>query len=200
MGPIKKGQYKLKKDTPKFKAGSIFSVDSENTMWGPNGGYYAVLDEDSDDSIRDFDEWFEEVGVKWPRYGDEYYYLDSAGEVSPSVVFSHSRLLEGRREIGNTFKTRNAICQFARFLKAMEVIRHDEGFMKRGDDTWTVTYNSDNELVVQCVIGTYREYAGMVYFDTPDHARKSINEHPFEWHDILGHDWSKGEDEEEDED
>lgn len=191
-------EIRLKKDTPDHRAGERFVLMSNN-------GIYEI-DAGEDDSAvfyggdtKNFDEWFEEVSFKWPQYGNAYYYLDGAGEVSPQVVFSYTYAAEGRRELGNTFKTRSAICQFARFLKAMEVIRHDEGFMKKGDGTWTVSYNGDNELVVQCVIGTYREYAGMVYFDTSDHARKSINEHPFEWHDILRHNWSKGEGEEEDE-
>lgn len=61
-------KYRLKKDTPEFKAGTVFdmieNVDVGNvlTMNAPREDDYAF----EVDGIDNFDEWFEEVGK--PRY------------------------------------------------------------------------------------------------------------------------------------
>ena len=58
-------KYRLKKDTPNFKAGNIFVIHSDegsifpqasDFIYDPRGNYY-----DSVGNIKHFDEWFEEV-------------------------------------------------------------------------------------------------------------------------------------------
>lgn len=110
------------------------------------------------------------------------------------------------------FKTREAADRFANYLKAVATVRQDEGvidlqraFDRReagsGDDNfcvYTIAYNLYTMRLtiigsVDCVS------ASATWFDTMEHAEASLDKHPDQWLTIVDYDWSKGE-EEEDED
>lgn len=83
-------RYKLKKDTPTLKAGTIFVEEGDNfndykelvqvVPYGcPNRPFFAVSE------INNFDDWFEEITKKYERWraeeGDEYYAINWSGFV-----------------------------------------------------------------------------------------------------------------------
>lgn len=144
-----------------------------------------------------------------PEEGDTYYYVrdnmnmftyDEVGRES----WEDEEDDEYRYSIGNVFKTIKAARRFIDYLKAVETVRHDEGFMK---PSRKINYSP-------CGYGVYRGFgksiiaevsdttvsAGEFYFDTHEHAKASVEAHQPEWQTILNYDWSKGEEDEDEED
>lgn len=103
-----------------------------------------------------------------------------------------------RYSIGNVFKTEKSARRFIDYLKAVETVRHDEGFMKHSrkiDYTpcgYTVYRSYDKSIITEA--SDMSTTAGEFYFDTHEHAKASIEKHRDEWQTILDYDWSKGED------
>ena len=97
-------RYKLLKDTPTIKAGTIFE-EIVNMSDGTRELAVAVPGEDipqdpqfTIQDIDNFDEWFEEMeeptdSIYWkPNNGDEYWYIDDcAGEVPESCYITDEK-------------------------------------------------------------------------------------------------------------
>lgn len=86
-------KYKLLKDTPTIKAGTIFEeVASDFNQWKelvritPIGAKTSLQFTIQD--INNFDEWFEEItdSIHWkPKWFGKYYHIDHAGYVRPTT-------------------------------------------------------------------------------------------------------------------
>lgn len=189
-------KYRLKKDTPIAKAGELFDIDPEgNLLTKDDGACFGIY------SIQDLDDWFEKVeeSVEWPHDGASYY-QPAVNILTKKFVSSYNEYWgdahdEARRHIGICYKTEEACQRFIDFLTAVEVVSHDDGFMKISRK---VNYSP-------CGYGVYRGfgksiiaevsdrtvYAGEFYFDTYEHAKASVEAHQPEWQTVLNYDWSK---------
>lgn len=104
----------------------------------------------------------------------------------------------GAMPIGNMFKTEKSAQRFVDYLKAVETVRRDEGFMKISRkinyDTYgyAISHSDWNKSLIAEKVESIN-HAGQFYFDTSEHAKASVEEHRTEWKTILNYDWSKGE-------
>ena len=144
-----------------------------------------------------------EESVEWLHDGASYY-QPAVNVLTKKFVPSYNEYWgdapdEARRRAGICYKSRAACQRFIDFLTAVEVVSHDEGFMRKGDGGfgWPVIEFTANNPGVEDI--AERQHAGEFYFDTREHALNSAMNHTREWQTILNYDWSKGE-EEEDED
>ena len=197
-------KYKLKKDTPIAKAGELFDIDPEgDLLTKDDGACFSIY------SIQDLDDWFEKVGesIEWLHDGASYY-QPAVNVLTKKFVPSYNEYWgdahdEARRHIGICYKSREACQRFINFLTAVEVVSHDEGFMKQ-DKTYGKVWELRRAYLGSEKFFTARIFAvgfhnpGAFYFDTEEHAIASGEKHHNEWQTILDYDWSKGEDDEED--
>lgn len=149
----------------------------------------------------------EKVDEQWLHDGASYYSPEVSGlakKFAPSYNEYRGDDVhdEARRHIGICYKSREACQRFIDFLTAVEVVSHDEGFMKISRRIGYATYgyaishnDCNKNLVVDGLDST--NHAGQFYFDIYKHAKASLDKHPNEWRTILDYDWSKGEDDNE---
>lgn len=151
-----------------------------------------------------FAEEFNESGWWKLKYGERYYYLGSDGCVYHNQ-WENDSFDKARLKFGLIFKTERATERYRDYQIAVATVRQDEGFMKisRKNDCSSHGYGILRYYLNGSVISEEIDdavCAGEFYFDTAEHAKASLEKHPDEWKTILDYDWSKGEDEEEDED
>ena len=140
-------KYKLLKDLPTAKAGSIFEVR--------NGGLY---DPDTNHFVYNlitlkkfgtFDEWFEEIeeSKAWkPEERGEYYYINYSGSAFLDI-YDSGELDSCLFEIGNCFKTKEDAEKAIEKLKALRRLR-EKGL--RFDGTkWRNHYYEDNHFTIK---------------------------------------------------
>lgn len=145
-----------------------------------------------------FAEEVKESGWWKPKYGERYYYFGPNGGVYDNQ-WENDSIDNGRLKLGFVFKTEEAIERYRDYLEAIATVSQDDGFMRKngGGFGWPVIEYTTNNPGVDDIAG--RQHAGEFYFDTREHALNSAMNHTREWQTILNYDWSKGE-EEEDED
>ena len=191
-------KYRLKKDTPEFKAGTVFDmvenidVGKVLTMNAPREDAYAF----EVDSIDNFDEWFEPVSGKWPQKDAPFWSISADGSSFQDTWLNHP-IDRARMAIGNAFKTKEAADRFANYLKAITTVSKDEGFMlqtTRGggvvDSEVATVVQEAGSLQVRKIDYAYRR-AGAFYFDTVGHAYSSITKHRSDWQTIYDYKWGK---------
>ena len=186
-------KYKLLKDTPTIKAGTIF----EKVVRGVDGikGSAVVVpigaNTDFQWTIKDidnFDEWFEEMeeptdSIHWkPNFGEEYWYVNYIGNVvcrsweDASVDFW---LLES----GNVYRTIEE-AEKARERRLAEVrLRQTSDFkpdFENGNGGWIVGYDYEDESLTTIPISDV-DYGEPVRYATSEDARKSIRENREDW-------------------
>lgn len=160
---------------------------------GPDGtvpvGY--IVDLENDESTQ----WLIDNGFAvratygWLHDSGEYYTLGAYCTVSSG--WGGSEVDEFRRDCGLVFKTDELAQRFVNYLKAVETVSHDEGFMKKESDCYvsSIVENSVVGAVINNV--AFRQHAGEFYFDTYEHAEASLKAHRPEWNTIFDYDWSK---------
>ena len=184
-------KYRLKKDTPAFRSGYVFTTDPEDDG--------ILLDEEGisafyKNEIDNFDEWFEEVPGEWPQKDDAFWSISSDG-TSFTDIWGYNDYDKESMAIGNVFKTREAADRFANYLKAVATVSQDEGFMApfgqldKGRYGFGIFYDWAGNLCAE--EKNHRVLAGEFYFDNKENAEKSIDSHPNEWKVILNYDWSR---------
>lgn len=135
----------------------------------------------------------EKATYGWLYDSCEYYTLGAFCTVSAG--WGGSEVDAFRRDCGLAFKTDELAQRFVDYLKAVETVRHDEGFMKQSrkiDYTpcgYGVYCGFGKSLIAG--VSDITVYAGEFYFDTYEHAKASIKTHRDEWQTILDYDWSK---------
>lgn len=167
-------------------------VPDEDVQWLIDNGFAEKVDE----------------GVEW-LYDGVPYYKPAVSGIARKFVPSYDEYRgddvydEARRRIGICYKSRAACQRFIDFLTAVETVRHDEGFMKYDKiqgEVWELrrAYLDSEEFFSACKI-EYEgfHHLGAFYFDTEEHAIASSEKHHSEWETILNYDWSKGEDDNE---
>lgn len=191
-------KYKLLKDTPTIKAGTIF----EKVVRGVDGikGLAVVVpigaNTDFQWTIKDidnFDEWFEEIkepldSIHWkPNFGEEYWYVNYIGNVvcrSWEDASVDLWLLES----GNVYRTIEE-AEKARERRLAEVrLQQTSDFKPDFEDCrggWVVYYNyKDKELYAYDT--DYDDSGETIRYATEEEAEKSIRENREDWLTYFG--------------
>lgn len=191
-------RYKLLKDTPTIKAGTIF----EKVVRGVDGikGSAVVVpigaNTDFQWTIKDidnFDEWFEEIeeltdSIRWkPKKDDEYFWMNSYGETQPDVWDGDS-IDSMRLALGMVYRTEEE-CEEARERRLAEVrLRQTSDFKPDFEDSrggWVVYYNyKDKELYSYDT--DYDDSGETIRYATEEDSRKSIKENREDWLKYFG--------------
>lgn len=185
-------RYKLKEDTPAFKAGTECYIEEAGNMVPCRGISYTIVHKDQlEKNPNILTDWFEEVkeSTRWkPEIDEEYYCLGKDGSVAPDEWTGIS-IDDDRFDIGNCFKTEEEAERVVEYLKALAVVR--------GDATSKFTRDRDNFYVYYDVISNHLAVGvsfydlengifGLPYFATTDDAKRSIERHRNEWLTIFG--------------
>ncbi len=185
-------KYKLLKDTPTIKAGTIFEeVASDFNQWkelvriAPIGAktspQFTIQD------IDNFDEWFEEIkeptdNIHWkPKIGDRCFILENAN-IRPTAYTGMLRDYNAWRT-GRVFRTKGE-CEKALDRELAEVrLRKTSNFEPDFEDCrggWVVYYNyKDKELYAYDT--DYDDSGEIVRYATKEEAEKSIRENREDW-------------------
>lgn len=192
-------KYKLLKDTPTIKAGTIF----EKVVRGVDGikGLAVVVpigaDTDFQWTIKDidnFDEWFEEIkepvdSIHWkPEQGDEYFWIDECGSILPGTFYRDALYDQQRLTFGNVYRTEKE-AEKARERKLAEVrLRRTSTFkpdFESDGGGWAVYYDYRYETLDVCGFDYY-DAGEPVRYATREDAEKSIEENERDWKIYLG--------------
>ena len=192
-------KYKLLKDTPTIKAGTIFEeVASDFNQWkelvriAPIGAktspQFTIQD------IDNFDEWFEEIqeptdSIHWePKHGAEYFWIDECGSILPGTFYRDSLYDQQRLTFGNVYRTEKE-AEKARDRRLAKVrLRRTSNFkpdFKNGKGGWMVYYDHGCETLAVCELDYYDD-GEIVRYKTRAEAEKSIKENERDWKIYFG--------------
>ena len=189
-------RYKLLKDLPVAKAGTIFRLNDD-------GHLHADILQDYDDTIvyskSDLDkfpniltDWFEEVNesTRWkPEKNHIYYFVIGDSYVAGDVWYGGQCVDDDRFDLGNCFQTKEEAERTVEYLKALAVVRGDatKKFTK-GERNWYVFYNvTADYLDFEYDYSDIRNgIFGLPYFATEEDAQRSIKLHKKQWLTIFG--------------
>jgi len=192
-------KYKLLKDTPTIKAGTIFE-EIVNMSDGTRELTVAVPGEDTpQDSqftiqdIDNFDEWFEEIeeptdSIHWkPKYDDWYFYISDHGSVC-SDIWNDNYTDNKRLAFGFVYRTMEE-AEKARERRLAEVrLQRTSDFKPDFEDSrggWVVYYNyKDKELYSYDT--DYDDSGETIRYATEEDSRKSIRENREDWLKYFG--------------
>ena len=190
--------YKLLKDTPTIKAGTIFEeVTSDfdelkelvriTPIGAKTSPQFTIQD------IDNFDEWFEEIkepvdSIHWkPKKDDEYFWMNSYGETQPDVWDGDSIDIM-RLALGMVYRTEEE-CERARERKLAEVrLRRTSTFkpdFENGKGGWIVFY-SYMYKELHSMRDSYTDSGEPVRYETEEDARRSIEENEQDWKIYFG--------------
>ena len=182
-------RYKLLKDTPTLKAGTIFEERESPDEYKELGQVVAdgcltrpwlTVSE-----INNFDEWFEEIPEKHERWrggrGDSYYFIDDEGAIRHEIDtnddmdnYRYNAGIYGRTEQELKVKleydiARQVLLDDAEGGKCIEYGKNWHAYY----DTITKTYHPVHSI-------SYF-YPGIIYFRTEEALEKSLKEHEEQW-------------------
>lgn len=187
-------RYKLLKDTPTLKAGTIFEERESPDEYKELGQVVAdgcltrpwlTVSE-----INNFDEWFEEIPEKHERWrgklGETYWFLSDNG----SLYFKTedgSKIDNYRYRVGNYFKTIEEARTYKKYLLARQVLLGDAegGKWERKSNPW-IEYSNwctyYNSSLQEWGLDPSLSYCpGNIYFKTEEALKKSLKEHKEQW-------------------
>lgn len=185
-------KYKLLKDTPTIKAGTIFEeVTSDfdelkelvrvTPIGAKTSPQFTIQD------IDNFDEWFEEIeepldSIHWkPKIGDKCFILENAN-IRPTNYTGMLRDYNAWRT-GRVFRTEEE-CEKARERKLAKVrLQRTSTFkpdFENGNGGWIVGYDYEDESLTTIPISDV-DYGEPVRYATSEDARKSIKENREDW-------------------
>lgn len=185
-------RYKLKKDTPAFKAGTECYIEEAGNMVPCRGISYTIVHKDQlEKKPNILTDWFEEIEeqTRWkPEMDQKYYCLGSDGSVVDDdwcgLSIDHNRF-----KIGNCFQTEQEAERVVEYLKALATVRGDAtSKFTKGEDNWRVYYSASTD----CLYPDYAHFSidngifGLPYFATEKDAERSIEQHRNEWLTIFG--------------
>lgn len=191
-------KYKLLKDTPTIKAGTIFE-EIVNMSDGTRELTVAVPGEDTPQDpqftiqdIDNFDEWFEEIkeptdSIHWkPKIGDRYWALGNT--IVYPQTWGDDEFDRDRYESGRVYKTKEE-CEKALDRELAEVrLRRTSNFkpdFENDNGGWVVYYDPKKKrLEVQEVYCL--EYGEIVRYETEEEAKRSIKENREDWLKYFG--------------
>lgn len=188
-------RYKLLKDLPFAKAGTVFT---RNTFKSKNGlsdydylETHILLDGDQDETcfslqrsyfINNFDKWFEEE----PKiYFTIDFFRKEIAKVSEKEIMGYA--IDNVKSLGLLFKTEEQAEKHLVYLQAKEVIKQDaKGFKPdwNGDEVkyWGEWVFKDNELRI---ISARSLKNTTLFFRSIKDIEESFEKHPEEWKTYL---------------
>lgn len=198
-------RYKLLKELPTFKAGEEFFIsESGNLIAGTPRNPKQITVETSyglpmkidlmayaQETLEEFPnilkDWFKEI-----KASEEYFYIDSNGDIEYSKSEWNEEIVEQRKLIGNYFETKEEAEKYLEYLKAKVVIKRDtKGFKPDWTDKKTRKYYGywDFERGFKNYfeggkpswdsLQTTKE--SNIYFESWEDIEKSFAKHPEEW-------------------
>ena len=186
-------RYKLKKDTPAFKAGTECYIEEAGNMVPCRGISYTIVHKDQlENNPNILSEWFDEIeeSIRWkPEMSQKYYRIGSDGFVYDDTWVNDSAVDNGRFEIGNCFKTEEEAKRVIEYLKALAVVRGDATTKFTKDrNNWYVYYDTNLNSLIPSISCTMLDNSifGLPYFATVEDALRSIEQHKNEWLIIFG--------------
>ena len=192
---MKYKKYKLLKDTPTIKAGTIFEeVISDydelkelvriTPIGAKTSPQFTIQD------INNFDEWFEKItdSVHWkPKNGEKVFCLNEEGDI---YSFTFNDLLSHHKRLAFGFVYRTIEeAQKARERRLAEVrLQQTSNFkpdFENGKGGWIVFYDHECETLAIFKIGCY-DSGEPVHYATREEAEKSIEENERDWKIYFG--------------
>lgn len=195
-------QYKLLKDLPTFKAGEEFFIsDNGKLIAGTPSNPKQITVETryglpmkidlmayAKETLEEFPnilkDWFEEIKE------EEYFYIDSRGDIEYSRYEWNEDVVEDRKLIGNYFETKEEAEKYLKYLKARVIIKEDtKGFKPDWDDEdepkYMGRYSCISGKTVYDFYQTYHNAYGTIFFKTTGDIKESFKKHPEEWKTYL---------------
>lgn len=191
-------KYKLLKDTPTIKAGTIFE-EIVSMSDGTRELAVAIpgedIPEDPQFAIQDidnFDEWFEEMeeptdSIHWkPKIDEKYFYINEYGDVEYETWDDDvdNRLMA----MGLIYRTEEE-CEEARDRRLAEVrLSQTSDFepdFENCEGGWVVGYDYDDNSLIAIPVDN-ADYGEIVRYATEEDALKSIKENRADWLKYLG--------------
>lgn len=188
-------KYKLLKDTPTIKAGTIFEeVTSDydelkelvriTPIGAKTSPQFTIQD------INNFDEWFEKIedNIHYqPRNGEKVFCLNEEGDI---YSFTFNDLLSHHKRLAFGFVYRTIEeAQKARERRLAEVrLQQTSDFKPDFEDAnggWTVYYSYKDKKLNSFFAG-YDDAGEIVYYETKEEAEKSIEENREDWLKYFG--------------
>lgn len=191
-------KYKLLKDTPTIKAGTIFEeVTSDydelkelvriTPIGAKTSPQFTIQD------IENFDEWFEEIkeptdSIHWkPNNGDEYWYTDDCGGVYRDR-WDDEPIHVWRYSLGLIKRTKEE-CEKARNRRLAEVrLEQTSNFEPDLDNSelgWIVGYSCRTKRL-NAERFAYSYFGETIRYATAEDAEKSIEENEQDWKIYFG--------------
>lgn len=183
-------KYKLLKDTPTIKAGTIFEeVISDydelkelvriTPIGAKTSPQFTIQD------IDNFDEWFEKIedNIHYrPRNGETVFCLNEEGDIY-SFIFNDLLSYHKRLAFGFVYRTIEE-AKKARERRLAEVrLQQTSDFkpdFENGNGGWIVGYDYEDESLTTIPISDV-DYGEPVRYATSEDARKSIKENREDW-------------------
>lgn len=181
-------RYKLLKDTPTLKAGTIFVEEGDNfndykelvqvVPYGcPNRPFFVVSE------IDNFDDWFEEIhdDKRWrAEYGEKYWCTDGNGGIYSSTEDGH-KADSYRFLTGNYFKTEEEAEVYKEYTIAHQVLLDDAegGKFIPGKENWSSVYDDTDHL--WRIQYYYLYHQGGICFRDKKSIEKSLETHKEQW-------------------
>ena len=192
-------KYKLLKDTPTIKAGTIFEeVTSDydelkelvriTPIGAKTSPQFTIQD------IDNFDEWFEEAKEEpidsthyKPKKDDEYFWMNSYGETQPDVWEGDSIDIM-RLALGMVYRTEEE-CEKAKERRLAKIrLQLTSDFkpdFKNERSGWVVCYDYRyNKLGL--IEPLTQDFGEIVHYETKEDAEKSIRENEQDWKIYFG--------------
>ena len=181
-------KYKLLKDTPTIKAGTVFeevvgdfdglkALTRITPVGAKTSPQFTIKD------IDNFDEWFEEIpkNKRWRgKHNERYWCVDGRGGVYCSTEDGHS-VDDYRFDTGSYFKTEEEAEAYKKYLLARQIILDDAdgGRFSYGEDNWCPCYSKTFHQWISVSGNTY--YPGTIYFKTQKALEESLESHKEQW-------------------
>ena len=192
-------KYKLLKDTPTIKAGTIFE-EIVNMSDGTRELTVAVPGEDTPQDpqftiqdIDNFDEWFEEMeeptdSAHWkPKIAEKYFYINEYGDVEWEV-WNDDDVDNRLMAMGLVYRTEEE-CEEARDRRLAEVrlsqTSNFEPDFENGEGGYVVSYDYINKKL-DCSDSFWNDSGEPVRYATKEDALKSIKENEQDWKIYFG--------------
>lgn len=189
-------RYKLLKDLPFAKAGTVFTRNTFKSKDGLSDYDYLethiLLDGDQDETyfslqrnyfINNFDKWFEEE----PKlYFTIDFFRKEIAKVSEKEVMGYA--IDNVKSLGLLFETKEEAEKYLEYLKAKVIIKQDiKGFKPDwkniGEEKYYGEWDFDNSAPRIGLLNNFKE--PQIYFKSYEDIKESYKKHPKEWKTYL---------------
>ena len=182
-------RYKLLKDTPTLKAGTIFEERESPDEYKELGQVVAdgcltrpwlTVSE-----INNFDEWFEEIPEKHERWrggrGDSYYFIDDEGAIRHEID-TNDDMDNYRYNAGIYGRTKQELEDKLEYNIARQVLLDDAegGKWVENGENWHVFYDTIAKTHIG-MSGMSYYFSGVICFKDEESLLKSLEEHKEQW-------------------